>query len=333
MAQVELLKIAQGLDPQQARKEQKLRTITLSELYDDYLSVKKDLKPNTIHDYERAKSYAFSDWLDQPITSITEKTVLDRHKILGQRSQARANSSMRILRALFNFAGNRYKNEEGKRLFPENPVQILTLLKAWYKINRRTTIIKEHQLKDFLEAVHNLNSSRHRNGRDYLLLLLFTGLRKDEVCSLREENVDIQAKTITLLDPKNREQHIVPLNTVAQAIVVNRYDRIEGDYLFPGLGSSKYYNHPRPAIEAVEKTTGIYFCSHDLRRTFITLAESLDISHYAWKRLVNHKISNNDVSGGYVIPNLERLRRASQMVCDHILHICGQKDYYIISET
>lgn len=240
MAQVELLKIAQGLDPQQARKEQKLRAITLNELFDDYLSIKKDLKPNAIQDYERAKSYAFSDWLAQPITNITERVVLDRHKMLGQRSQARANSSMQVLRALFNFAGARYKNDEGKRLFPENPVQILTLLKAWYKINRRTTIIKEHQLKDFVEAVQNIKDSQYYNGRDYLLLLLFTGLRKDEVCSLRKENVDLKAKTITLPDPKNREQHIVPLNTVAQAIVAKRFNLIENMYLFPGTGPSRY---------------------------------------------------------------------------------------------
>lgn len=61
------------------------------------------------------------------------------------------------------------------------------------------------------------------------------------------------------------------------------------------------------------------FSPHDLRRTFITLAESLDISPYAWKLLVNHKIPANDVSGGYVVPDLERLRRASQKVCDFIL--------------
>ncbi len=31
---------------------------------------------------------------------------------------------------------------------------------------------------------------------------------------------------------------------------------------------------------------------HDLRRTFITIAESLDISAYAVKRLANHKMAN-----------------------------------------
>ena len=38
---------------------------------------------------------------------------------------------------------------------------------------------------------------------------------------------------------------------------------------------------------------------HDLRRTFITAAESLDISAYAVKRLVNHKMSW-DVTAGYI---------------------------------
>lgn len=46
---------------------------------------------------------------------------------------------------------------------------------------------------------------------------------------------------------------------------------------------------------------------HDLRRTFITIAESLDISAYALKRLLNHKM-NNDVTAGHIIIDAERLR-------------------------
>ena len=34
---------------------------------------------------------------------------------------------------------------------------------------------------------------------------------------------------------------------------------------------------------------GVKFTLHDLRRTFITVAESLDIPHYALKRLLNHR--------------------------------------------
>jgi len=57
---------------------------------------------------------------------------------------------------------------------------------------------------------------------------------------------------------------------------------------------------------------------HDLRRTFITVAESLDISAYAVKRLVNHKMSN-DVTAGYIVNDVERLRKPMQSITDYFL--------------
>ena len=63
---------------------------------------------------------------------------------------------------------------------------------------------------------------------------------------------------------------------------------------------------------------------HDLRRAFITIAESLDISAYAVKRLVNHKMSG-DVTAGYIIADVERLRKPMQNITDYILKVAGVK--------
>lgn len=64
------------------------------------------------------------------------------------------------------------------------------------------------------------------------------------------------------------------------------------------------------------------FTLHDLRRTFITIAESLDIPADALKRLLNHKMSN-DVTAGYIINDVERLRAPMQKISDYILKTVG----------
>jgi hypothetical protein len=46
--------------------------------------------------------------------------------------------------------------------------------------------------------------------------------------------------------------------------------------------------------------------------------KSLDISAYAVKRLVNHKM-NNDVTAGYIMTNVERLRKPMQQISDYIV--------------
>ena len=78
--------------------------------------------------------------------------------------------------------------------------------------------------------------------------------------------------------------------------------------------------------EKVIKMSGVPFTLHDLRRTFLTIAESIDISAYAPKRLVNHKMSN-DVMVGYIVSDVERLRKPMELISARLQH------YFVINET
>jgi len=49
-----------------------------------------------------------------------------------------------------------------------------------------------------------------------------------------------------------------------------------------------------------------------------TIAESLDISAYAIKRLINHKM-NNDITAGYIVNDVERLRKPMQQITDYLM--------------
>ncbi|MCK7578396.1 MAG: hypothetical protein MZV65_23415 [Chromatiales bacterium] len=53
-----------------------------------------------------------------------------------------------------------------------------------------------------------------------------------------------------------------------------------------------YINTVHKQAAKVQARSGITFTLHDLRRTFVTTAEGLDISAYAVKRLVNHKMGH-----------------------------------------
>jgi integrase len=80
----------------------------------------------------------------------------------------------------------------------------------------------------------------------------------------------------------------------------------------------------RTTQAAVTQASGVTFCIHDLRRTFATLAESLDIPGYALKRLLNHADAG-DVTSGYLVITPERLREPMQKVCDYVLKSAGLK--------
>ncbi len=94
------------------------------------------------------------------------------------------------------------------------------------------------------------------------------------------------------------------------------------DYVFPGTGAAGHIVEPRKQMAKVTQLTDIQFTVHDLRRTLITIAESLDIPAYALKRLLNHRMTN-DVTAGYIVADVERLRRPMQLITDYILKCMG----------
>ncbi|MCR4298322.1 MAG: hypothetical protein NUV75_06170 [Gallionella sp.] len=81
-----------------------------------------------------------------------------------------------------NFAAGQYEDSKGESVIPNNPVKRLSQTRAWYRIERRQTVIKAHALALWYAAVMNIKNQPHAKNaetiRDYLLLVLFTGLRK-----------------------------------------------------------------------------------------------------------------------------------------------------------
>lgn len=158
--------------------------------------------------------------------------------------------------------------------------------------------------------------------RDYLLLLILTGLRRQEAATLRWDQVDLAVKALTVLDTKNHESHTLPLSNYLYELLLSRSLRKTNDYVFPGTGAAGYIIEPRKQMVHVTKASGVHFTVHDLRRTFITITEGLDISAYALKRLMNHKM-NGDITAGYIVADVERLRKPMQQITDYLLKCMG----------
>lgn len=321
-------KVASGEDPITAQRVSQARAVTLAEVLEAYLAARKGLKATTVHDYRRILKEGFKDWQRRPLATISKDDVARRHAKLGERSHARANNAMRVLRALFNFAAATYEDESGQSLFPENPVNRISQTRAWYRVERRQTVIKAHQLSGWMAAVNELRQRDSLGNAgivaDYLTVLLLTGLRRQEAMQLQWSQVDLNDATLEIRDTKNRETLRLPMSSELAALFNRRRAESSSLWVFPGTGSAGHLIEPRKQMRHVIHQSGVSFTPHDLRRTFITVAESLDISVYAIKRLVNHKIGN-DVTGGYVVSDIERLRAPMQRITDRILAFASRE--------
>lgn len=152
--------------------------------------------------------------------------------------------------------------------------------------------------------------------RDFLLMALFTGMRKSEIAKLRWEHVNLDDHTLLVPDTKNGDPLRLPLSeSLVRLPTARRASIPRGEWLFPGRGTGNHLVETKRMHHRVSEASGIRFTLYDLRRTFISIAESLDIPHYALKRLFNHR-ADSDVTGGYIVIDVERLRDPVERIAE-----------------
>ncbi len=326
-AEGKLADLYRGKDPKAARRA----NMTLRKALDEYLEARTKLRPKSKTIYRSLIERHLESWLDRPLRDINADMVEGRHReiqkeVVSHNKKDReagrvqvtgggsANLTMRTFRAIFNFVSDRASE------MPPNPVR--RLRESWYDEPRRERLVRADELPAFYDAVCALPSRTHC---DYVLTLLFTGLRKSEAGALKWSEVDLVGRMIRLPAGRTKAGRKLDLpmsDFVRDLFIARRALGNEGDYVFACDSKSGHLENPGSAFGEIEKATGIVLSPHDLRRTFITVAEATDMSVIALKALVNHSIGS-DVTSGYVRLTVDRLREPAQRICDRLKTLCG----------
>jgi integrase len=344
-----MLNFSGGIDPRVVRTS----NVTLREALGTYLNLRQDLKSRTRDEYRAVVERHLSSWLDKPLRLITRDMVekrhreiaedveqknrtataeaakrhlrraerndgvyqeaADRHRAKYQAASVRkaysgyatANGAMRALRAIWNFMADRVGD------LPPNPVK---LRRQWHPVKPRERILRADDLPAFYQAVRALPN---QIAADYICLMLFTGLRRREASSLKWKDVDFSGRIIRIAMTKSGRKLDLPMADVIHDLLVARRSLGETNYVFPSPSASGFIQSPKFYFAQIADATGIRVSPHDLRRTFITIAESCDISPFALRALVNHSLGK-DVTSSYIQMTAERLREPVQRVANKI---------------
>ncbi len=317
-----------GTDPKAAKKAAKDAAYSLRDALNDYLDLSKDLRARTREGYRFLVERHFYDWLDRPLRNITRPMVEERHKTIAENiaKEARnrlatghssANSAVRVLRILWNFAS---EGRDIEGLPSKNPARLHK--NVWYPSKERTGHVNENELKNFYEAAMALENPIQR---DCVLLMLFTGYRSSEAKTLRWDEIDFGDRIITIpaKRTKARRDHCIPMSDfVHDLLVARRTLGRAGPYVFPSHSVSGHVAELKFPMGLVSAAFGRHITAHDLRRTFITVAEQCPMSVYALKAISNHS-GGGDITGRYVQIKPERLRDPVQAIADRLKEFCG----------
>ena len=247
---------------------------------------------------------------DRPLGSITPPEIDALHNRIA--GKAVANAAIKVFRLLYNWAAARDDS------LPRNPCRLRK--GEWHPTTPKRRPIPPERLADFYSAVQTLPPML----KDYVLLLLFTGMRRREAAALRWSEIDFTRQAITLPAARTKTRKVleIPMSDVVHDLLVARRQLGDGTFVFPSYGRSGHLEHVGAAVKVLREKIAFEFSVHDLRRTFITIAEALDISPYAIKALVNHALGTS-VTEGYIQMSVQRLRGPAQQVADRLKLLCG----------
>jgi integrase len=277
----------------------------------------RNLRETTVKDYiQKYKAHIEPTFGQVPVSSITRDDIQKFYAKLAKRSPAQANCSARVMRAVINFAAAKYRNAEGRKIIVENPVQVLSDTQAWRKLGRRKNLLRAEQIKKFWfywEAQDNLLAKRYHQ------LLLLTGMRGTALLTLTRSQIHDQG--LTFLN-KNDDDLFLPFSDLAWGLVQEVLDSHKTKWLFPGPDhrSPLTEHYMRSYRKSSVETLDVHYTRHDLRRTFMTLADEIGVSQSMIKRLAGHR--TQDVTEGYIITSSNTLLRATNQISEAMQNIC-----------
>ena len=272
-----------GENPSAVRRRKRAEASeTLGLLVADYLVAKQRvLRPRT---YVEARRHLESLW--KPIHGYALSELSDKKAIMRQFNaiaancgDVAANRARATLSALFRWAMG-----EGRAI--ENPI-IGTNKKAEDDPRERT--LTDHEVAAVWNAAEKLDSEYGR----IVQLLMLTGCRREEIGALEWDEIDLEAKTITLpkARTKNKTEFEVPLADRAVAIIeaIPRRDRT---HVF-GSGKGGYvgWSQSKISLDAAIKQGGKPIADwriHDIRRTVRTGLGRLKVQPHIAKAVLNH---------------------------------------------
>ena len=250
-----------GNDPAQERNEA-LRDMILKQFFNTQYF------PRHVKVYTRPKSQAKSETMfrnylgefhNRKMISITRADLERMHVTLRDKiSLYTANRTLALVKHMYNKA-----IEWGYPAQHGNPAVGIKM----FRERSRERFLQPDEIKRFFAALAEEPNEVFKN---YVLLSLYIGQRRQNMLSMRWSNVDLDLGYVLFPDSKNGDPQKIPLIIQAKDILTEMRKYAINDWVFPSEGSkSGHLEDLHRPWYALLKRAGIEDLRvHDLRRTF-----------------------------------------------------------------
>ncbi|MEZ5016099.1 MAG: site-specific integrase [Flavipsychrobacter sp.] len=218
------------------------------------------------------------------VGDITKQQLRDIHLKQGEsRGKQQANRVLNIISAVYNF-GIREDLYNGT-----NP----TMGIKRFKSRSRDRFLSAEELRKFFLALE----SEEQLYRDFFMLSVFIGARKNNMLKMRYSHIDFDLKRwrLTEDESKNNDVNIYMLSDHALDILKRRWHEnkcqpVPSEFVFPGGGIDGHLKDPKRSFTRIKQRMGVTdIWIHDLRRTLASYMAINNTSLPIIGRALNHK--------------------------------------------
>jgi integrase len=253
---------------------------TLRQLLTEYAKAKR-VKASSLARYDSVLRTHFTDWMDRPVSALKDAAFATHcHEFAQCKGAAVVDLGRGIVGSMLRYLGavhgvdipSPFVRLSHAGLMPERP-----------KPRGRTLV--EADLSTWSAAVDSLAEVQ----RDYLRLLLLTGLRKNEGVGIRRRDVDFAKGVLLIPETKGKRPHSLPMTPLMRDVLERRCDgREPDDRLFEGLSADH-------VTEMAVRAGAPQFTLHDLRKLLASVAARQGVSDAILRRILGHAPKRGDV--------------------------------------
>ena len=309
--------VHQGRDPAEEKRDQHQNLFAFDEFVRHFLETYAKPKNKRWDESERLLTRHFVKvWRKRDIRQIKKADVTSIiDGIVARGNGTTANRAFAQIRKLFNWAVERGYIES-------SPCQGL---KTPAKSNSRDRVLSGSEI----ESIWNAAGEMGYPFGAVVKLLLLTGQRRDEVASMRWDDLDLEGCLWTLPAERNKSnrEHVVPL-TPQMVSILKSIPCTHAVLVFPARGRDNPisgFSKWKRKLDSLSGTSG--WTLHDIRRTFSTGLAELGVRIEVTERILNHSTGTlGGVAGVYNrFGYLSEMRQGLERWSDHIYGIIAEQ--------
>jgi integrase len=261
-------------------KSARVQLPTLRQALDEYARAKK-VKPSSLARYESVLKTHFGEWIDRSVSELRDSAFANHcHQFAQSKGAALVDLGRGIVGSILKFLSAVYGAD-----IPSPFVRLGAAGLMPARPEARVRKLSESQVAVWQKAVDSLPELQ----RDYLRLMLLTGLRKNEGSGIRRRDVDLVGDVLSIPETKGKKPHTLPITDQMRKILLRRCDGLEmADRVFEGLSADH-------VTEMAARAGAPGFTLHDLRKLLASIGARLGIGDAILRRILGHAPKRGDV--------------------------------------